>query len=40
MSFDESSGLKKNLDFMRAISILFLTANIYYFCYPFFAAIG
>lgn len=36
----DGAGLKKNLDFMRAISILFLVANVYYFCYPFFVAIG
>ena len=34
MSQDETRGLNKNLDFMRAISILFLVMNVYYFCYP------
>lgn len=36
MSQDETRGLNKNLDFMRAISILFLVMNVYYFCYPYF----
>lgn len=39
MSQDDA-GLKKNLDFMRAISIVFLVANIYFFCYPFFVSFG
>ena len=30
MSQDETRGLNKNLDFMRAISILFLVMNVYY----------
>lgn len=29
MSQDETRGLNKNLDFMRAISILFLVMNVY-----------
>ena len=33
MSQDETRGLNKNLDFMRAISILFLVMNVYYFYY-------
>lgn len=28
-------GLGKTIDFMRAVSLLFLVMNIYYFCYPF-----
>lgn len=39
MSRNET-GLKKNLDFMRALSIIILLTNIYYFCYPFFDAQG
>ena len=30
MSQDETRGLNKNLDFMRAISILFLVMNVYF----------
>ncbi len=40
MATDESTGLKKNLDFMRALSIVVLLTNIYYFCYPFFNSLG
>ena len=39
MSQNET-GLKKNLDFMRALSIIILLTNIYYYCYPFFDAQG
>lgn len=34
MSSDEARGLNKNVDFMRAISIIFLVMNVYWFCYP------
>ena len=40
MSQDETRGLNKNLDFMRAISILFLVMNVYYFCYPYFLSMN
>lgn len=40
MSQDETRGLNKNLDFMRAISIIFLVMNVYYFCYPFFLSMN
>ena len=36
MAQEDSRGLGKTIDFMRAVSILFLVMNIYYFCYPFF----
>ena len=31
---DDLRGLARVMDFMRAISILFVTINIYWFCYP------
>ena len=31
---DDLRGLARIMDFMRAISILFVTINIYWFCYP------
>lgn len=40
MSQDETRGLNKNLDFMRAISILFLVMNVYYYCYPYFLSMN
>lgn len=40
MSQDETRGLNKNLDFMRAISIIFLVMNVYYFCYPYFLSMN
>ena len=40
MAQEDSRGLGKTIDFMRAVSILFLVMNIYYFCYPFFHAAG
>jgi len=40
MSQDDTRGLNKTLDFMRAVSILFLILNVYYFCYPFFRSYG
>ena len=30
-----NTGLKKNLDFMRALSVIILLTNIYYYCYTF-----
>ncbi|WP_080720181.1 MULTISPECIES: YWFCY domain-containing protein [Bacteroides] len=36
MSQEDARGLGKTTDFMRAVSILFLVMNVYYFCYPFF----
>lgn len=36
MSQEDARGLGKTIDFMRAVSVLFLVMNIYYFCYPFF----
>ena len=38
MAQEDSRGLGKTIDFMRAVSILLLVMNIYYFCYPFFHA--
>ena len=35
MSANETIGLKKNLDFMRALSIIVLLTHVSYFCYPF-----
>lgn len=35
MSQEDARGLGKTTDFMRAVSILFLVMNVYYFCYPF-----
>jgi hypothetical protein len=40
MSQEDARGLGKTIDFMRAVSILFLVMNIYYFCYPFFHRLG
>ena len=40
MAQEDSRGLGKTIDFMRAVSILVLVMNIYYFCYPFFHAAG
>lgn len=40
MSQEDARGLAKTIDFMRAVSILFLAMNIYYFCYPFFHHLG
>ena len=40
MSQDETRGLNKNLDFMRAVSIIFLVMNVYYFCYPYFLSMN
>ena len=40
MSQEDSRGLGKTIDFMRAVSLLFLVMNIYYFCYPFFHHLG
>lgn len=40
MAQEDSRGLGKTIDFMRAVSILLLVMNIYYFCYPFFHAAG
>ena len=34
MSQEDARGLGKTTDFMRAVSILFLVMNVYYFCYP------
>ena len=31
---DDLRGLAKVMDFMRALSVLFVVANIYWFCYP------
>lgn len=31
---DDLRGLAKVMDFMRALSILFIIINIYWFCYP------
>ena len=30
---DDLRGLAKTMDFMRALSILFVVINIYWFCY-------
>lgn len=38
MSQEDARGLGKTTDFMRAVSILFLVMNVYYFCYPFSTA--
>lgn len=40
MSQEDAKGLGKTTDFMRAVSILFLVMNVYYFCYPFFHHLG
>ncbi len=40
MSQEDARGLGKTTDFMRAVSILFLVMNVYYFCYPFFHRLG
>ena len=40
MSQEDARGLGKTIDFMRAVSLLFLVMNIYYFCYPFFHQLG
>ena len=40
MAQEDSRGLGKTIDFMRAVSILLLVMNIYYFCYPFFHTAG
>lgn len=40
MSQEDARGLGKTIDFMRAVSILFLVMNVYYFCYPFFHRLG
>lgn len=40
MSQENTTGLGKTIDFMRAVSIIFLAMNIYYFCYPFFYRLG
>lgn len=40
MSQEDARGLSKTIDFMRAVSLLFLVMNIYYFCYPFFYHLG
>lgn len=40
MSANETIGLKKNLDFMRALSIIVLLTHVYYSCYPFFDSQG
>ena len=40
MSQEDARGLGKTIDFMRAVSLLFLVMNIYYFCYPFFHHLG
>ena len=40
MSQEDARGLGKTTDFMRAVSILFLVMNVYYFCYPFFYRLG
>lgn len=40
MSQEDARGLGKTIDFMRAVSILFLIMNVYYFCYPFFYRVG
>ena len=39
MGQDNQDGLKKTLDFSRAIGILFYLLNIYWYCQTFFAAI-
>ena len=31
---DDLRGLAKVMDFMRALSVLFVVVNIYWFCYP------
>ena len=40
MSQEDARGLGKTVDFMRAVSLVFLVMNIYYFCYPFFQSLG
>ena len=35
-----NTGLKKNLEIMRALSVIILLTNIYYYCYPFFDSQG
>ena len=37
---DDLRGLAKVMDFMRAISILFVVINIYWFCYQSFREWG
>ena len=31
---DDLRGLAKVMDFMRALSVLFVIVNVYWFCYP------
>ena len=37
---DDLRGLAKTMDLMRALSILFVVINIYWFCYEWFAQTG
>ena len=39
MGQDNQEGLKKTLDFSRAIGILFYLLNIYWYCHTFFTGI-